>query len=335
MATSKKSSTRTTLIALGGLFAVFLILLFTGRVAATFKEIGIPVPAWMEMKGSSSSKKTAKGDVSSAEKMELLTSDLEAFASWVKEIDAAEIEVIRHAQFEIVLKSANPVHTSKLEYGIRLVQGSDRLVDGDVGKRLTLQLEGDVKGKLGKLRKDSDKEWILDVTGVSGKGKLGLSIDGMPPIFYDVELTRIWAIPVRACSDDKVYLGHAAKGLSVGERILGSGDLCGYRVLGIGINCVWFEVTYSNDELEAPLPTGIWPDFGAVDFAPPVPPESGRLIFRKGRYFWPGEAIRLPRSNYLIQIHELIRPNVAHFRLLDGGQHFLRDLVCVVVRPLP
>ncbi len=262
-----------------------------------------------------------------------LAADIQRFGDWIKGVEGADILVVRPGMFEIHCGSPNPAYQSTLEFRISRIEGDERLTEADLGRRIALHCNpASVTARLKSIQESGPGVWRIQVDGVSGKGNVGVSIDGGLPTFFDVYLNKIWAVPIRAVTEDLVFVGRESKGLRVGELILSSGEYCGYRVMSINPNCVWFEVFYGQAPEGAMLPTDVWPNFGRVDFRPPVP-STGRLVFRKGRYFWPGEAIRLPSGEYLLHVHELIRPNVAHFRLLGKDYQPIRDLICVVVRP--
>ena len=322
MTRQPKKGSQKNKVMLGAVIASFVILFISGVPQQYLRKI------WKPRSAPTEAASAAQGD-----QLAQLTNDIQLFGDYIKGVKGVEISVIRPEKFEIRCVGDNPSSKSTLEFSVIRIEGEERLTEADFGRRLELQCSpATVTARFEKIRQKSPGEWSVVVGGVSGKGKVGLSIDHAPPTYFDVALTKIWAVPVRACTDDLVFVGNEAQGLAVGGKILGSSEYCGYRVLGIDPSCVWFEAFYGDAPPGDALPTDIWPTFAYVDFQPPVP-ESGRLVFRKGRYFWPGEAIRLPSGEYLIQISRLIRPNAVHFRLL--GRNFLpiRDLVCVIVRP--
>ena len=263
-----------------------------------------------------------------------VSQDLEGLGEWMQGAATANIEVIRPESFEIERLGENPSRKPTVEFTITRIQGKQRLTKADLGRRILLRREPEnVQARLESITEEKDDVWKVTVSGVAGKGKVGLSIDGLPATFFDVNLRKVWAVPVNGTIGGKVIVGREGRSLVVGDCIMGSGEYCGYRVLSVSPNCVWFEAFYEDTPPAKTLPENSWPDFARVDFNPPVPP-TGRLVYRKGRYFWPNETIRLPYSGYMINLDRLIQPNAVHFRFLTADQKFLTDLVCVVVRPM-
>ncbi len=266
------------------------------------------------------------------ENWEKVSKDIENLGEWMQGAKIADITVIRPESFEIERIGENPSRKPVLEFKITRIEGKQRLTKADLGRRIVLRCEPNtVQARFESISEEKGDTWKVTVSGVAGKGKVGLSIDNLPPTFYDVNLRKVWAVPVNATVGGKVIIGN--KSLEVGKCIMGSGEYCGYRVLSVSPNCVWFEAFFDDTPPAPTLPENIWPDFARVDFTPPVPP-TGRLVYRKGRYFWPNETIRLPYSGSLINIDRIIQPNAVHFRFLTADQKPHRDLVCVVVRPM-
>ena len=167
---------------------------------------------------------------------------------------------------------------------------------------------------------------------------MGLSYDGLPPVYYDVKLRRLWLVPVASCRsamkgryDSAVFFPGREKGLPEGTVISPSDDKCGYRILSISDHCVWFEAFYGNEPTGQALPQSIWPDFSRVDTMAPTPP-PGRLIFGKNRCFWPGDAIKLPNSGSYLMVDDFLAGRAVVFRLLDSAMRPVRELLCVIVR---
>ena len=148
---------------------------------------------------------------------------------------------------------------------------------------------------------------------------------------------RHWLVPVASCRtamsgrcDSRAFISGMDRGLAEGEVISPSVGKCGYRVLSISDNCVWFEAFYDDEPPEDKLPRGPWPDFSRIDTIPPVPP-PGRLMLGK-RQFWPGDAIKLPNSGWYLKVDDFLEGRGAVFRLLDSSMRPVRELLCVIVR---
>ena len=156
-------------------------------------------------------------------------------------------------------------------------------------------------------------------------------------VCHDVKARRHWLVPVASCRtaksgrcDSRAFISGMDRGLVEGEVISPSVGKCGYRILSISDNCVWFEAFYDDEPPEDKLPRGPWPDFSRIDTIPPVPP-PGRLMLGK-RHFWPGDAIKLPNSGWYLMVDDFLEGRGVVFRLLDSSVRPVRELLCVIVR---
>jgi hypothetical protein len=147
---------------------------------------------------------------------------------------------------------------------------------------------------------------------------------------------RHWLVQVASCRtamrgryDSRAFISGMDRGLAEGEVISPSVGKCGYRVLSISDNCVWFEAFYDDEPPKDKLPHVTWPDFSRIDTISPTPP-PGCLMLGK-RKFWLGDAIKLPSGCYLM-VDDFLDGKAAVFRLLDSGMRPVRDLLCVIVR---
>jgi hypothetical protein len=267
--------------------------------------------------------------------------DLKDFSDWAEGLEEAKISIVRPEVFQIVRADPNPATASHFSWKLQLL--SDKLETGATQVRSRMNLicdpEGQVSGTIASVAPlKGEKGFLVTVDGVRGEGKIGLSYEGLPPVYYDVKLRRLWLVPVASCRstmkgryESAVFFPGMSKGLPEGSIISPSNDKCGYRILSISDHCVWFEAFYGNEPTEDRLPHSIWPDFSRVDTMEPTPP-PGRLIFGRSRCFWPGDAIKLPNTGFYLHVDDFLAGRAVVFRLLGPDLKPIRDLVCVIVR---
>lgn len=268
--------------------------------------------------------------------------DIEAFSQWADNLEEIEISIVRPEVFQIVRADANPVTTTRFSWKLQLLSDDLNTSASQVRNKLTLFFDPEekVSGRIASVKPLSGDErgYLVTIDSVRGEGKIGLSYDGLPPVYYDVKLRRLWLVPVASCRsamkgryESAVFFPGMERGLSEGSVISPGSDKCGYRILSISDHCVWFEAFYGNEPMADVLPHGIWPDFSRIDTMAPTPP-PGRLIFGKSRYFWPGDAIKLPNSGSYLMVDDFLEGRAVVFRLLDSSMHPVRELLCVIVR---
>lgn len=268
--------------------------------------------------------------------------DLKNFSEWVDGQPDAKITVIRAERYQVVRADPNPATSTRFSWKLQSLSGSTDVNAAQIREKLMLICEpvDKVSGEIASVESlDGDEQGFkVTVSSVKGEGKMGLSYDGLPPIYYDVKLRRLWLVPVASCRsamrgryDSAVFFPGMDQGLPEGAVISPSSDKCGYRVLSISDYCVWFEAFYGDTPDEDILPHNIWPNFSRVDTLPPTP-APGRLIFGKNRCFWPGDAIKLPNSGSYLMVDGFLAGRAVVFRLLDASMRPVRELLCVIVR---
>ena len=268
--------------------------------------------------------------------------DLKDFSDWADGLAEAKISIVRPEVFQVVRADPNPATASHFSWKLQLI--SDKLETNatQIRNKLLLICEpaDKVSGSIVSVKPlgGGEKGFLVTVDDVRGEGKIGLSYEGLPPVYYDVKLRRLWLVPVASCRsamrgryESAVFFPGMEKGLPEGAVISPSDDKCGYRILSISDHCVWFEAFYGNDPTADTLPHSIWPDFSRVDTMAPTPP-PGRLIFGRNRCFWPGDAIKLPNSGSYLMVDDFLAGRAVVFRLLDSGMRPVRELLCVIVR---
>lgn len=274
---------------------------------------------------------------------------LKEFSDWADERPGANITIVHPEVFQITRADSNPATATSFSWKLQLISDTLRVNATQVRKKLALicEPEGKVSGKIASVKPlgGGEKGFLVTVDGVRGEGKMGLSYEGLPPVFYDVKLRRLWLVPVASCRsamkgryDSAVFFPGMEKGLPEGAVISPSEDKCGYKILSISDHCVWFEAFYGNEPSKDVLPHNLWPDFSRIDTMSPTPP-PGRLIFGRNRCFWPGDAIKLPNSDLYLMLDDLIGGKAVVFRVLMRVGDKLRpiregnsELICVIVR---
>lgn len=268
--------------------------------------------------------------------------DIEVFSNWTDGLATAEISIVRPEVFQVVRADPNPATASRFSWKLQLLSEKLEVNATQIRNKLSLIFDPQdrVSGEISSVKALSgdEKGFLVTIDNVRGEGKIGLSYDGLPPVYYDVKLRRLWLVPVASCRsamkgryESAVFFPGMEKGLPEGAVIAPGNDKCGYRILSISDHCVWFEAYYGNDPGEDTLPHGIWPNFSRVDTMAPTPP-PGRLIFGRNRCFWPGDAIKLPNSGSYLMVDDFLAGRAAVFRLLDAAMRPVRELLCVIVR---
>ena len=322
---------------------ILIVALLPFAVEQIGETTGFKFPATQWVKGLFTSR-SAGGESKAPAKVnwEKQLEDLQAFSNWADGLAEAKISIIRPEVFQIVRADPNPATASHFSWKLQLLSDTLEVNAEQVRQKLTLicEPEDKVSGSITSVKSlaGGEKGFLVTVDGVRGEGKMGLSYEGLPPVYYDVKLRRLWLVPVASCRsamkdryESAVFFPGMEKGLPEGAIISPSDDKCGYRILSISDYCVWFEAFYGNEPTEDTLPYGIWPDFSRVDTMAPTP-APGRLIFGRNRCFWPGEAIRLPTSGRYLMVDDFLAGRAVVFRLLDAGMRPVRELLCVIVR---
>ena len=268
--------------------------------------------------------------------------DLKAFSEWADGQEEAKISIVRPEVFQIVRAGPNPATDSSFSWRLELLSDTLNVNATQVRSKLVLMCEpvDKVQGRIASVKplSGSGKGFLVTVDNVQGEGKMGLSYEGLPPVYYDVKLRRLWLVPVASCRsamkdryDSAVFFPGMTKGLPEGSIISPSNDKCGYRILSISDHCVWFEAFHGDEPGADLLPHGVWPDFSRVDTMAPTPP-PGRLIFGRNRCFWPGDAIKLPNTGSYLMVDDFLAGRAVVFRLFDSNWRRVRELLCVIVR---
>ena len=268
--------------------------------------------------------------------------DLKEFSNWADGLSEAKISIVRPEVFQIARADANPATASRFSWKLQLLADKLEVNATQIRRKLNLicEPEGKVSGNIASVKPldDGEKGFLVTVESVRGVGKMGLSYEGLPPVYYDVKLRRLWLVPVASCRssmrgryDAAVFFPGIDGGLPEGGVISPGSDKCGYRVLSISDHCVWFEAFYGSEPENDALPHSVWPDFSRIDTMPPTP-QPGRLIFGRNRCFWPGDAIKLPSSGNYLEVDNFLAGKAAVFRLLDEKLRPIRELLCVIVR---
>lgn len=334
-----------------GTFVLVLLALVVIGLPFAVEQIGeatglfdFPATKWVKELFPSSGGRTAPSAASKSVDWERQLKDLKEFSDWADGLAEVKISIVRPEVFQIVKVGAQDTITDKkCSWKLLSLSGQTKVNATQVRDKLKLfrDPEDKVSGRIASVESYSGgdgKGFLVTVDGLGGEGKIGLSYDGMVPVYYNVKLRRMWLVPVASCRsamkgryDSAVFFPGMEKGLPEGAIISPSGDKCGYRVLSISDHCVWFEAFYGNEPTEDALPHSIWPDFSRVDTLAPTPP-PGRLIFGRNRCFWPGDAIKLPNSGCFLMVDDFLAGKAVVFRLLDSTMHPVRDLLCVIVR---
>jgi hypothetical protein len=331
-----------------GTFVLTVLVLVIALLPFAAEQIGdatglfeIHPTKWIKGLFSSNAAKTAQNKAVNAN-WERQLNDLKAFSEWADGLEEAKISIVRPEVFQIVRADPNPATSSHFSWKLQLLSDTLNVNATQIRSKLALMCEPDdmVKGRIASVKplSGAEKGFLVTVDSVQGEGKMGLSYEGLPPVYYDVKLRRLWLVPVASCRsamkgryDSAVFFPGMTKGTPEGSIISPSNDKCGYRILSISDHCVWFEAFYGDEPGDDLLPHSIWPDFSRVDTMAPTPP-PGRLIFGRNRCFWPGDAIKLPNTGSYLMVDDFLAGRAVVFRLLDSAMRPVRELLCVIVR---
>lgn len=330
-----------------GTFVLIVLVLVVTLLPFAIEQVGevldfnFPATKWVKgifAKKTTESVRTASSKVN----WESQLADLKAFSEWADGLSEAKISIVRPEVFQIVRADPNPATAAHFSWKLQLLSENLEASASQIRSKLTLicDPEDKVSGRIASVKALSggEKGFLVTIDSVRGEGKMGLSYEGLPPVYYDVKLRRIWLVPVASCRsamkgryDAAVFFPGMEKGLPDGAVISPGDDKCGYRILSISDHCVWFEAFYGNEPPEDnELMHNIWPDFSRIDTLAPTPP-PGRLIFGKNRCFWPGDAIKMPSGIYLM-VDDFLAGKAVVFRYLDPSMRPLKELLCVIVR---
>jgi len=329
-------------------FVVTLLALVAVGLPFALEEVGeatdlfkFPATKWVKGLFASTSAASAPKQVAKVD-WERQVADLKAFSDWADGRAEAEIKIVRPVEFAVERSDPNPATATRVTWKLKLISDTLDVNATQVRGKLVLMCDPPdrVTGTITSVKplEGKEKGFLVTVDNVRGEGKMGLSYDRLPPVYYDVKLRRMWLVPVASCRaavkgryGAAVFFPGMEKGLPEGAVISPGTDKCGYRVLSISDHCVWFEAFYGAEPSEEALPNGNWPDFSRVDTMPPTPP-PGRLIFGRNRCFWPGDAIKLPNSGTYLMVDDFLAGRAVVFRLLDAAMRPVRELLCVIVR---
>ena len=332
-----------------GAFVLALLVLVIVGLPFALEQIGdatgffkLPTTKWVKGLFSSSDRRASTSSVEKSVDWNKQLEELKNFSEWADGREAVKISIVRPEVFQIERADPNPATASHFSWKLKLLSDTLNVNATQVRKKLALICEpkDKVSGDVAMVKPlgGGEKGFLVTVDKVRGEGKMGLSYAGLPPVYYDVKLRRMWLVPVASCRsamkdryDSAVFFPGMERGLTEGSVISPSNDKCGYRVLSISDHCVWFEAFYGNEPAKDALPHNIWPDFSRVDTMAPTPP-PGRLMFGRNRCFWPGDAIKLPTSGAYLLVDDLLAGRAAVFRLLNSEMLPVRDLLCVIVR---
>lgn len=244
-----------------GTFVLVVFVLVVALVPFAAEQIGettglFDFPATKWVKGLFASKSAATGTKEPAKvDWERQLSDLEAFSDWADGLTEAKISIVRPEVFQVVRADPNPATAARFSWKLQLLSDTLDVNATQVRKKLALMCEpeGGISGTIASVKAltGGEKGFLVTVDNVRGEGKVGLSYEGLPPVYYDVKLRRLWLVPVASCRsalkgryDSAVFFPGMEKGLPEGAVISPGNDKCGYRVLSISDHCVWFEAFY-------------------------------------------------------------------------------------------
>ncbi len=264
--------------------------------------------------------------------------DIEAFTSWVlcnSNAPVAKIEIVPEATFDISRLDRPPFRSKRVRFGIEGQGSGARLDVSALRRRLRVLADDGADGRiLGVIENGSGTGFVASVE-FSGSGRIGLSIDDSPAVYYSLDVHALWPLPVSG-----TFSENGEWEAIVGQRVLKTGDAippqttrCGYRVLSVSRRSVWLSAIHVAD-LELDLPPLRFPDPVVIRMSQGGrPPRPRRLELRQGLFFAVGDEIPVPQSDAHMMVQELwSNPNAVHFiyRPSDGGE--IIDLLCVILR---
>ncbi len=272
--------------------------------------------------------------------------NVEEFRNWISDTNrmGVNIEVVRPTLFAVETLDATPTHSREVRFGVTMVSG-ERLLSAPELKAL-INLHHDAEVISGQAGVDvtgpsNGSNYIVRVSGISGRGALGLSVARSPMAFYDVSVRSFWPIHerVRGTKDSTdgqwlAYVGNHT--LAPGDVVRPSETLCGFQVLDVMRDQVWF-VAFYGDQPKPGLSLFEWPRFVRIRFSlDGQTPE--RLELRTGaidddnRFLRLGEELHFPPTQARMKLEQLWR-NAVRFRYQPGRGGDTLDLLSVLLTP--
>lgn len=319
-----------------GLALLVMLLLNPGVLRTVLPQReSTPPPSGPEHTDASDSETADPGQQKATAEIAAIKRDVSAFNHWfmnTSNTPAANIVIMRSAYFTIERLDENPTKSRTLHYAVvHHCPNGGRLSPAALRERLAVQHDPAVKVNIGSIVPDETGTNFTVQVHVDGVGRVGLEVDTLPPMYYDVNILRLWSVDIRGTVHDQDAGWMALFGqetLSAGDRIAADAVRCGYQVLHVTRRCVWL-LAMGSERKQAKLPLLRWPDLERIVLSPDRKPLQVEL--RPGVTVGPGDSIDFRSTRARITVDRLW-PNAAHFRYQPAGSRAVYDLVCILVQ---
>jgi hypothetical protein len=265
----------------------------------------------------------------------LIKQDVAAFNRWFTDDERAPLPMIRIVRAEnIVVKrlDPNPTKSRMLRYALlRHCPSGNSLSAGAVRDRLALRMDPGIQASIEGVEPEVGTTNFTISVSVDGVGRVGLEMDALSAVYYDVRVPKVWPIRIAGVAESDsgwiALCGGSAK--KVGDLIEPKGQNCGYQVLSVSHRCVWL-MAYGDANNMPKMPgEAKWGDLDGIVRSADGRPEAVDL--GRGRALKSGDSI-VSGTGARLTVDDLW-VNAVHFRFLPSGhQHSVIDLVCVLMQ---
>lgn len=317
-----------------GLALVVMLMLNPGvfRKLLPQREATVHMPAAGKAGESASGASVATNEYAG---MAAIRQDVNAFNDWFmneSNAPAVNIVIMRAESFQIERLDVNPTQSRTLRYGLvhHCARGGG-LATEDLRGRLTLQSDSGLQVRIGSIKAHASGTNFTVTVHVDGVGRVGLEVDALPPVYYDVNIPRLWPVDIRGTFHDADAGWLALFGnrtLRPGAVIPPDDIFCGYQVLNVSRRCVWL-LAFADENRKQELPPLRWPDLERIVLSSDREPQQIEL--RPGIMVRPGQSIDFRRTRARMTVDRLWS-NAVHFRYQPSGSGEVLDLLCVLVQ---
>lgn len=182
---------------------------------------------------------------------------------------------------------------------------------------------------------ESFNEWFLDDEGARAGEVIIIRAENAITAQTVPTKTRrsLWPVPVNGTmyTEGAWIAAVGSHVLEVGSIINPSSDLCGYQVISISRNSVWF-VPLMEDNMKVDLDLGIrLPDMMAIHYAEGGKFIPERLEVRRNLFLHKEDKMKFKNTGSELVLKHLW-PMAANFRYHSADDAVNLDLICVLVR---
>lgn len=261
--------------------------------------------------------------------------DLDMFSAWFLDetnTPAASIEIRQPVVMIVSRLDPNPTRQQTMRYRVAREGGEECQDAVPLRQRLSLYTDPGVQAEIIEVKPlgEPGSACVVSVRA-SGIGRVGLVVDDLPPVFYDLNIRAIWPLAITGTvyDDEAGWLALAdRRTLEPGAVIPPPDELrCGYKVLSVSRRCVWL-AALEEDLLPFELPTRALPELQRVVLSPDMAPQQ--IEIKSGAFLAPGDYLTFPGGARLTVERLWMRAVHLRYHSATGGERV--DMLCVIVR---